>query len=91
MDKCISDSAADGAFRASIVAEGLTGKIYLPGRDRFGRQVVIFDNSVQNTKGDHTPHDADKSKPLRTNDACCRARKHPCRCGGPAGVPGMEP
>ena len=27
-----------------------TGKIYNPGVDKWGRQVVIFDNSVQNTK-----------------------------------------
>lgn len=29
--------------------ESETGKIYCPGRDRWGRSVVIFDNTVQNT------------------------------------------
>ena len=52
MDNCIKSYATDAdAFRALIVNEGLTGKIYLPGRDKYGRQVVIFDNSIQNTRG----------------------------------------
>jgi hypothetical protein len=29
--------------------EGKTGKIYIPGNDKWGRPIVIFDNSVQNT------------------------------------------
>lgn len=29
--------------------EGETGKIYVPGNDKWGRSIVIFDNSVQNT------------------------------------------
>ena len=30
--------------------ESLTGKIYMPGYDRFGRPLVVFDNTVQNTQ-----------------------------------------
>jgi len=33
----------------TIRNEGKTGKIYIPGEDKWGRPVVIFDNSVQNT------------------------------------------
>jgi hypothetical protein len=29
--------------------ESETGKIYVPGNDKWGRSIVIFDNSVQNT------------------------------------------
>jgi diazepam-binding inhibitor (GABA receptor modulator, acyl-CoA-binding protein) len=30
--------------------ESCTGKIYVPGKDQWGRPVVVFDNTVQNTK-----------------------------------------
>ena len=30
--------------------ESETGKIYIPGHDKYGRPVIIFDNTVQNTK-----------------------------------------
>jgi hypothetical protein len=30
--------------------ESETGKIYIPGEDKWGRPVVVFDNSVQNTR-----------------------------------------
>lgn len=33
--------------------EAMTGKIYIPGKDKYGRSVVVFDNTVQNT----TDHD----------------------------------
>ena len=29
--------------------ESETGKIYVPGKDKYGRPVIVFDNSVQNT------------------------------------------
>ena len=34
---------------AEMEVESRTGKIYVPGRDRWGRPVIIFDNTVQNT------------------------------------------
>lgn len=37
-------------WEARMSKEGETGKIYVPGYDKWERPVVIFDNSVQNTK-----------------------------------------
>ena len=36
-------------WEPQMAAEAETGKIYLPGMDAYGRPVVIFDNTVQNT------------------------------------------
>ena len=41
------DKTADWEEKLSHEAD--TGKIYIPGNDKFGRSIVIFDNSVQNT------------------------------------------
>ena len=40
-------------FRSSFSLPSTLGKIYNPGKDQFGRSVVVFDNTVQNT----TSHD----------------------------------
>jgi len=47
----ILTDASDPASEA-LRHESCTGKIVCPGRDRHGRSVIVFDNSVQNTK-DH--------------------------------------
>jgi len=36
-------------WEQKLSRESETGKIYVPGHDKWGRSVVIFDNSVQNT------------------------------------------
>ena len=36
-------------FIQDMEKEGCTGKIYLPGFDRWNRPIVVFDNTVQNT------------------------------------------
>lgn len=48
VDSLRADNAKEWEARMSHEAE--TGKIYLPGYDRWGRPVIIFDNTVQNTK-----------------------------------------
>ncbi|GMH98865.1 hypothetical protein TrST_g13147 [Triparma strigata] len=52
-----------------LMNDGLTGKIHLPCYDRFGRPVVVFDNSVQNTQ-----NEADQMKFLSyCFDLACKA------------------
>ena len=43
------DTAVDG-WAAKMSKEAETGKIYVAGHDRWCRPVVVFDNSVQNTR-----------------------------------------
>ena len=47
-------SEPESAISKEFEHESVTGKIQVPGTDRWGRAVLIFDNSVQNTTG----HDA---------------------------------
>ena len=39
----------DSFWKERMHHENKTGKIYIPGHDKWGRPIVIFDNSVQNT------------------------------------------
>ena len=43
------DIEKNDKWEKTIKNEGKTGKIYIPGNDKWGRPIVIFDNSVQNT------------------------------------------
>lgn len=43
------DVVKDSNWKEKMHHENKTGKIYIPGQDKWGRPIVIFDNSVQNT------------------------------------------